>query len=114
MTRTTAELEPPSLNFRAAQAGGRLAHDGRFGKHTRRIFDGIGFERGTVRPRSRNLTTRPLWPYFLICEVYKQPDATSSSDSDPDLSPTPRPQIDGHLPSRGSIPRILNSPPTNF
>ncbi|GBO27738.1 hypothetical protein AVEN_219412-1, partial [Araneus ventricosus] len=38
------------------------------------------------------------------------PDATSSSDSDPDFSP--RPQTNGLKPSRGSIPRTLMSPLT--
>ncbi|GBL72186.1 hypothetical protein AVEN_115171-1 [Araneus ventricosus] len=42
------------------------------------------------------------------------PDATSSSDSDPDFSPSPRPQTYGLRPSRGSIPRTLISPPTTF
>ncbi|GBM04115.1 hypothetical protein AVEN_247980-1 [Araneus ventricosus] len=41
-------------------------------------------------------------------------DATSSSDSDPDFSPSPRPQTDGLRPPRGSIPRTLISPPTTF
>ncbi|GBN17100.1 hypothetical protein AVEN_4695-1 [Araneus ventricosus] len=42
----------------------------------------------------------------------KQPsDATSSSDSDPDFSPSLRPQIYGLSPSRGSIPRTLISCP---
>ncbi|GBN85783.1 hypothetical protein AVEN_125836-1, partial [Araneus ventricosus] len=44
----------------------------------------------------------------------QQPDATSSSDSDPDFSPSPRPQTDGPRPSRGPIPRTLISPPTSF
>ncbi|GBO09922.1 hypothetical protein AVEN_232121-1 [Araneus ventricosus] len=42
------------------------------------------------------------------------PDATSSSDSEPDFSPSPRPQTYGLRPSRGSIPRTLISPPTTF
>ncbi|GBM69215.1 hypothetical protein AVEN_210437-1 [Araneus ventricosus] len=32
--------------------------------------------------------------------IKQQPDATSSSVSDTDFSPSPRPQIDGPLPSR--------------
>ncbi|GBO31966.1 hypothetical protein AVEN_167387-1 [Araneus ventricosus] len=39
--------------------------------------------------------------------IKQTPDATSSSDSDPDFSPTPRPQTYGLRPSRGSIPRTL-------
>ncbi|GBM80469.1 hypothetical protein AVEN_57305-1 [Araneus ventricosus] len=47
--------------------------------------------------------------------LIKQPsDATSSSDSDPDFSPSPRPQTYGLRPSRGSIPRNLISPPTSI
>ncbi|GBO43309.1 hypothetical protein AVEN_35144-1 [Araneus ventricosus] len=44
--------------------------------------------------------------------LMKQP--TSSSDSDPDLSPSPRPQTYGLRPSRGSKPRTLISPPTSI
>ncbi|GBL84125.1 hypothetical protein AVEN_118543-1 [Araneus ventricosus] len=40
------------------------------------------------------------------------PDATSSSDSDPNFSPSPRSQTYGLKPSRGSIPRALISLPT--
>ncbi|GBO13804.1 hypothetical protein AVEN_189792-1 [Araneus ventricosus] len=46
MTRTTPELAPPSPNFRATPAGGRLAttYDLACNRpHTRRIFSGIGF-----------------------------------------------------------------------
>ncbi|GBO14037.1 hypothetical protein AVEN_90293-1 [Araneus ventricosus] len=42
------------------------------------------------------------------------PDANSSSDSDPDFSPSPRSQTYGLRPSRGSIPRTLISPPTSI
>ncbi|GBO43959.1 hypothetical protein AVEN_57869-1 [Araneus ventricosus] len=42
------------------------------------------------------------------------PDATSSSDSDPDLSLSPRPQTYGLRLSGGSIPRTLISPPTSI
>ncbi|GBN85241.1 hypothetical protein AVEN_214147-1 [Araneus ventricosus] len=46
--------------------------------------------------------------------IKQPPDATSSSDSDPDFSPSPRPQTDGPRPSRGPIPRTLISPPTSI
>ncbi|GBN01251.1 hypothetical protein AVEN_41636-1 [Araneus ventricosus] len=47
--------------------------------------------------------------------LIKQPlDATSSSDSDPDFSPSPRLQTYGLKPSRGSIPGTLVSPPTSI
>ncbi|GBN54742.1 hypothetical protein AVEN_75790-1 [Araneus ventricosus] len=46
--------------------------------------------------------------------IKQPPDATSSSDSAPDFSPSPRPQTDGLRPYRGSIPRTLISPPTSF
>ncbi|GBM45632.1 hypothetical protein AVEN_204762-1 [Araneus ventricosus] len=39
--------------------------------------------------------------------IKQPPDATSSSDSEPELSPSPRPQTYGLRPSRGSIPRTL-------
>ncbi|GBN21592.1 hypothetical protein AVEN_182641-1 [Araneus ventricosus] len=42
------------------------------------------------------------------------PEATSSSDSDPDLSSSPRPQTYRLRPSRRSIPRTLISPPTSI
>ncbi|GBN95100.1 hypothetical protein AVEN_248059-1 [Araneus ventricosus] len=42
------------------------------------------------------------------------PDATSSSDSEPDFSPSPRPQTYGLRPSRGSIPMTPISPPTSI
>ncbi|GBN84294.1 hypothetical protein AVEN_16614-1 [Araneus ventricosus] len=45
--------------------------------------------------------------------IKQPPDATSSSDSDPDFPPSPRPQTHGLRPSRGSIPRTLFSPPTS-
>ncbi|GBN20552.1 hypothetical protein AVEN_66598-1 [Araneus ventricosus] len=45
--------------------------------------------------------------------VKQSPEATSSSDSDPDFSPSPRPQTYGLRHSRGSIPRSLFSPPTS-
>ncbi|GBM96629.1 hypothetical protein AVEN_273164-1 [Araneus ventricosus] len=44
--------------------------------------------------------------------IKQPPDATSSSDSDPNFSPSPRPQTYGLRPYRGSIPRNLISPPT--
>ncbi|GBM26782.1 hypothetical protein AVEN_127743-1 [Araneus ventricosus] len=44
----------------------------------------------------------------------RPPYATSSSDSDPDFSPSPRPQTYGLRLSRGSIPRTLISPPTSI
>ncbi|GBM66184.1 hypothetical protein AVEN_246404-1 [Araneus ventricosus] len=46
MTRTTPELAPPSPNFHATPAGGRLTttYDLACNRpHTRRIFSGIGF-----------------------------------------------------------------------
>ncbi|GBM42185.1 hypothetical protein AVEN_261161-1 [Araneus ventricosus] len=46
--------------------------------------------------------------------ITQKPDSTSSTDSDPDFSPSPRPQTDGPRPSRGSISRTLISPPTSF
>ncbi|GBO33204.1 hypothetical protein AVEN_107634-1 [Araneus ventricosus] len=47
--------------------------------------------------------------------LIKQPlDATSSPDSDPEFSPSPRHHTYGLRPSRGSIPRTLISPPTSI
>ncbi|GBN24027.1 hypothetical protein AVEN_23215-1 [Araneus ventricosus] len=46
--------------------------------------------------------------------IKQPPDATSSSDSDPDFSPSPRPQTYRLRPSRGSIPRTEISPPTSI
>ncbi|GBN45129.1 hypothetical protein AVEN_4832-1 [Araneus ventricosus] len=46
--------------------------------------------------------------------ITQPPDATNSSDSDPDFSPSPRPQTYGLRPSRGSIPWTLISPPTSI
>ncbi|GBN71790.1 hypothetical protein AVEN_98539-1 [Araneus ventricosus] len=46
--------------------------------------------------------------------IKQPPDATSSSGSDPDFSPSPRPQTYGLRPFRGSIPRTLISPPTSI
>ncbi|GBO26246.1 hypothetical protein AVEN_67076-1 [Araneus ventricosus] len=46
--------------------------------------------------------------------IRQPPDATSSSDSDPDFSPSPRPQTYGLRPSRGPIPRTPISPPTSI
>ncbi|GBL78275.1 hypothetical protein AVEN_59779-1 [Araneus ventricosus] len=46
--------------------------------------------------------------------IKQPPDATSSSDSDPDFSPSPRPQTYRLRPSRGSIPRTESSPPTSI
>ncbi|GBN46001.1 hypothetical protein AVEN_271453-1 [Araneus ventricosus] len=43
--------------------------------------------------------------------IKQQPDAT---DSDPEISPSPRLQTDGARPSRGSIPRTLISLLTSF
>ncbi|GBM50087.1 hypothetical protein AVEN_223298-1 [Araneus ventricosus] len=65
MTRTTPELAPPSPNFRATPAGGRLAttYDLACNRpHTRRIFSGIGFRTCDPPARGRNLTTRPPRP----------------------------------------------------
>ncbi|GBM86580.1 hypothetical protein AVEN_58987-1, partial [Araneus ventricosus] len=45
--------------------------------------------------------------------IKQPPDATSSSDSDPDFSPSPRPQTYGLRSSRGPIPRTLISPLTS-
>ncbi|GBN47425.1 hypothetical protein AVEN_76865-1 [Araneus ventricosus] len=45
--------------------------------------------------------------------IKQPPDATSSSDSDPEFSPSPIPQTYGLSPSRSSIPRTLISPPTS-
>ncbi|GBL83608.1 hypothetical protein AVEN_196432-1 [Araneus ventricosus] len=44
--------------------------------------------------------------------IKQPPDATSSDVSDPDFSPSPRPQTYGLRPSRDSIPRTLISAPT--
>ncbi|GBN11181.1 hypothetical protein AVEN_125574-1 [Araneus ventricosus] len=55
--------------------------------------------------------------YFLTENenlIKQPPEATSSSDSDPDFSPSPRPQTYGLRPSRGSIPRTLFSPPASI
>ncbi|GBN10531.1 hypothetical protein AVEN_243440-1 [Araneus ventricosus] len=46
--------------------------------------------------------------------IKQPPDAISSSDSDPDFSPSPGPQTYGLRLSRGSIPRTLISPPTSI
>ncbi|GBN57541.1 hypothetical protein AVEN_104014-1 [Araneus ventricosus] len=46
--------------------------------------------------------------------IKQPPDATSSSDSDPDFSPSPRPQTYVLRPSRDSIPKTLISPPTSI
>ncbi|GBM98416.1 hypothetical protein AVEN_3744-1 [Araneus ventricosus] len=46
--------------------------------------------------------------------IKKPSDATSSSDCDPDFSPSPRPQTYELKPSRGSIPSTLISPPTSI
>ncbi|GBM00422.1 hypothetical protein AVEN_179231-1 [Araneus ventricosus] len=46
--------------------------------------------------------------------IKQPPDATSSSDSDPDFSLSPRPQTYGLRPSRGSIPRTQISPPISM
>ncbi|GBL80284.1 hypothetical protein AVEN_92212-1 [Araneus ventricosus] len=44
--------------------------------------------------------------------IKQPPDATSSSDSDPDFFPSPSPQTYGLRPSSGSVPRTLISPPS--
>ncbi|GBN75097.1 hypothetical protein AVEN_120357-1, partial [Araneus ventricosus] len=44
--------------------------------------------------------------------IKQPPDATSSSDSDPDFSLSPRHQTFGLRPFRGPKPRTLISPPT--
>ncbi|GBM49624.1 hypothetical protein AVEN_249003-1 [Araneus ventricosus] len=46
--------------------------------------------------------------------IEQPPDATSSSDYDPDFSPSPRPQIYGLRPSKCPIPRTLISPLTSI
>ncbi|GBL98582.1 hypothetical protein AVEN_19653-1 [Araneus ventricosus] len=46
--------------------------------------------------------------------IKQPPDATSSSDSDPNFSPSPSPQTYGLRTYRGSIPRTLISPPTSI
>ncbi|GBM75001.1 hypothetical protein AVEN_195308-1 [Araneus ventricosus] len=46
--------------------------------------------------------------------IKQTPDATSSSDSDTDFCPSPRPPTYGRRPSRGSITRTLISPPTSL
>ncbi|GBM55194.1 hypothetical protein AVEN_182146-1 [Araneus ventricosus] len=46
--------------------------------------------------------------------IKRPPDTTSSSDSDPDFSLSPRPQTYGLRPSRGSILWALFSPPTSI
>ncbi|GBO06358.1 hypothetical protein AVEN_199808-1 [Araneus ventricosus] len=46
--------------------------------------------------------------------IKQPPDATSSSDSDPDFSHSSRPQTYGLRPSRGSILRTLVSPPASI
>ncbi|GBM34184.1 hypothetical protein AVEN_175266-1 [Araneus ventricosus] len=46
--------------------------------------------------------------------IKQPPDATNSSDFEPDFSPSPRPQTYGLRPSRGSIPRTQISPPTSI
>ncbi|GBO07916.1 hypothetical protein AVEN_147196-1 [Araneus ventricosus] len=43
--------------------------------------------------------------------IKQPPDATGSSDSDPDFSPSPRPHTYGLRTTKGSIPRTLISPP---
>ncbi|GBO44035.1 hypothetical protein AVEN_17753-1 [Araneus ventricosus] len=56
---------------------------------------------------------------ILVCvneyQCIKQPpDATSSSDSYVEISPSPRPQTYGLLPSRGSPTRTLIKPPRSL
>ncbi|GBM07264.1 hypothetical protein AVEN_187831-1 [Araneus ventricosus] len=65
MTRTTPELATPSLNFHATPAGGRLATTYEImcnrPQHGGSSVES-GFEPGTLRPQSRDLTTRPPRP----------------------------------------------------
>ncbi|GBO30006.1 hypothetical protein AVEN_161647-1 [Araneus ventricosus] len=60
MTRTTPELAPPLSKLRTTPTGGRLATTYDL---TARIHGGSsvesGFEPGTLRPLSRDFTTRP-------------------------------------------------------
>ncbi|GBM50046.1 hypothetical protein AVEN_172927-1 [Araneus ventricosus] len=66
MTKTTAELAPPSPNFHATPTGGRLATTYDL-ECSRPIHGGSsvesGFEPGTLRPQSRDLTSRPPQPH---------------------------------------------------
>ncbi|GBN68533.1 hypothetical protein AVEN_111886-1 [Araneus ventricosus] len=68
MTRTTPELAP-SLQT-SITTEGRLAttYDLACSRpHTRRIFSGIGFR--TLRPQSRDLTTRPPRPWCQLKQL---------------------------------------------
>ncbi|GBN30450.1 hypothetical protein AVEN_255441-1 [Araneus ventricosus] len=68
MTRTTPELAHPSPNFHSTLTGGRLATTYDLTRNIP-IYGGSsvesGFEPGTVRPQSRDLTTRPPRPPVL-------------------------------------------------
>ncbi|GBN71027.1 hypothetical protein AVEN_64561-1 [Araneus ventricosus] len=69
MTRTTPELAPLSLQT-SRHTNGRTRLNTTYDleacnrPHTRRIFSGSGFEPGTLRPYSRDLTTKPPLPYI--------------------------------------------------
>ncbi|GBO05487.1 hypothetical protein AVEN_57977-1 [Araneus ventricosus] len=69
MTRTTPELEAPSPSFHAAPTGGCLATTYDLACN-RPIHCGSsvesGFEPGTLRPQSRDLTTRPPRPETML------------------------------------------------
>ncbi|GBL75733.1 hypothetical protein AVEN_155034-1 [Araneus ventricosus] len=72
--------------------------------------------KGLISNKQTRINIAKLISYLTENEnLMKQPpDATSSSDSDPDFSTSPRPQTYGLRPSRGSIPRTLISPPTSI
>ncbi|GBN45181.1 hypothetical protein AVEN_65602-1 [Araneus ventricosus] len=69
MTRTTSGLAPPSPNFHTTPTGGRLtttyglAYNG---PHTRRICSEIVFGTWSLRPQSRDPTTRPPRPSMTL------------------------------------------------
>ncbi|GBM54763.1 hypothetical protein AVEN_259936-1 [Araneus ventricosus] len=62
MTRTTLEIALPSPDFRTTLMGGRLTYDVTFDVQHARTQGGSsqesGFDLGTLRPRSQDLTTR--------------------------------------------------------
>ncbi|GBN39986.1 hypothetical protein AVEN_73269-1, partial [Araneus ventricosus] len=74
MTRTTPEMLPPSPNFHATPAGGRLTTT--YDLTCNRPTHGgssveSGFEPGTLRPQSWDLTTRPPRPRQLrVASLY--------------------------------------------
>ncbi|GBN11623.1 hypothetical protein AVEN_111508-1 [Araneus ventricosus] len=77
MTTTTPELAPP--NFCRTLAGGRLTHYVVFNAHQAlphfEYLVKSSFELGTLRPRSRDLSTRPPrlpWKTLKLC--FKAPD----------------------------------------